>query len=243
VKFSRNGGAINISCAAGPAEATISIKDSGEGIPPEFLPYVFERFRQADASKTRSHGGLGLGLALVKNFVEGHHGVIEVASDGADQGSAFTVRLPLQSIAMPQPADDAADLKTYPDLQGARLLIVEDEPDTLEMMKAALGAGGYQITPCSSAASALELARGQQFDLIISDIGMPQIDGNELMRQLRRNPCLQATPAIAVSGYAAKKDTDAALASGFNAHLAKPIDPDQLAAIVRQLLRNQPSTR
>jgi PAS domain S-box-containing protein len=239
VKFSRNGAEINIFCEAGPDEAVVSIKDFGEGIPPEFLPHVFERFRQADASKTRSHGGLGLGLALVKNFVEGHHGAIEVASGGADHGSTFTVRLPLHSITMPPPADDAADLKTYPDLQSARLLIVEDQEDTLEMMKAALGASGYQITSCSSAASALELARAQEFDLIISDIGMPQMDGNELMRKLRRNPRLQGTPAIAVSGYAAKKDTDAALASGFSAHLAKPIDPDRLAALVRQLLRNQ----
>jgi CheY-like chemotaxis protein len=235
VKFSRNGGRVNILCDSDKANATIQIQDYGEGIPAEFLPYVFERFRQADASKTRSHGGLGLGLALVKSFVEGHGGTIEVASDGPGLGATFTVRLSLQNIAIAPSAGSDFALQS-----GAHavvhLLIVEDEPDTLEMMNAALRAKGYRTSSCSSAAAALEITATKDFDLIISDIGMPEMDGNELIRRLRDNPRFRDIPAIAVSGYASKKDGDAALAAGFNAHIAKPMDPEELHALVKELI-------
>jgi len=239
VKFSQSGGKVRVNCETLPATAVIGIEDSGEGIAPEFLPHVFERFRQADGSKTRSHGGLGLGLALVKSFVDAHQGTIEVASDGVGRGTRFTVQLPVQNIsATPASDDDAIPASSAP-VTVAHLLVVEDEPDTLEMMKTALEGAGYRTTLCSSAQSALAAANAQDFDLIISDIGMPETDGHELIRRLRRNPRLRHTPAIAVSGYAGKKDAEAAIAAGFDAHMGKPLDPAELDALVKKLLQQK----
>jgi len=235
VKFSQSGSQVTVECEASPATAVITIADSGEGIPTDFLPHVFERFRQADGSKTRNHGGLGLGLALVRSFLEAHHGTIEVASEGPGLGTCFTVELPVQRLsATPATPEDTVTASAA--LAGAHLLIVEDQPDTLEMMRTALEAAGYRTTCCSSADDALAAARNHQFDLIISDIGMPQMDGHELMRRLRQNPQLRRTPAIAVSGYAAKKDQEAAIAAGFDVHMAKPLDPAALDTIVKKLL-------
>jgi PAS domain S-box-containing protein len=239
VKFSQSGGQVRIACDTLPAAAVIKIEDFGEGIPPDFLPYVFERFRQADGSKTRSHGGLGLGLALVKSFLDAHNGTIEVASDGPGLGTRFTVQLPVQKISVaPATQDEAAPpMGTAPAL--AHLLIVEDQPDTLEMMKTAMEAAGYRTTSCASADSALAAAATNDFDLIISDISMPEMDGHELIQRLRLNPRLRHTPAIAVSGYAGKKDAEAAIAAGFDVHLAKPLDPAALDTIVKKLLNQK----
>lgn len=235
VKFSRNGGKVVVRCETLSETAVVQIEDSGEGIVTEFLPHVFERFRQADGSKTRSHGGLGLGLALVKSFVDVHRGTIEVASDGPGLGAKFTVRLPVENVQMTPVVEKSAVVAASP-LVTAHLLIVEDEPDTLEMMKKSLEGAGYRTTTCSSADSAITAANTQDFDLIISDIGMPGVDGHELIRRLRRNPRQRQTPAIAVSGYAGKKDAEAAIAAGFHAHMGKPLDPAELDALVKKLL-------
>jgi len=237
VKFSKNGERVNVLCRTEANEAFVAIQDSGEGIPAEFLPHVFERFRQADGSKTRSHGGLGLGLALVRSFVEGHRGGIEVDSNGPGHGSTFTVRLPLQIGPLKIAAEDQAVPLMPGAFQPANLLIVEDEPDTLEMMRTVLGANGYHTTLCSSAAEALRRVESNEFDLIISDIGMPEMDGLELLTRMRRNDRLRETPAIAVSGYASRKDVEAAFASGFDSHIAKPLNPAELDATVKRLLR------
>lgn len=235
VKFSRNGGKVVVRCETIPETAVVQIEDSGEGIGTEFLPHVFERFRQADGSKTRSHGGLGLGLALVKSFVDVHQGTIEVASDGPGLGAKFTVRLPVENAQVTPAVEMSAVASASPPVT-AHLLIVEDEPDTLEMMKKSLEGAGYRTTTCLSAASAVTVANTQDFDLIISDIGMPEMDGHELIGRLRRNPRQRQTPAIAVSGYAGKKDAEAAIAAGFDAHMAKPLDPAELDALVKKLL-------
>ena len=238
ISFSPPGGKVQVLCESSLTEAVIQVEDNGEGIAPDFLPHVFERFRQADGSKTRTHGGLGLGLALVKSFVEAHGGSAAAASNGPGLGSRFTVRLPRLAVAEALPAiDDPAKAATGPGV--AHILIVEDEPDTLEMLHAAMAARGYRATLCDSAMSAMEAAATQEFDLIISDIGMPGMDGHELIKRLRGNSRHQHTPAIAVSGYASQKEAEAAIAAGFSVHLAKPFGPEELNALVEKLLKQK----
>lgn len=230
IKFSAPGGRVRVDCEVNGPEAIVRIEDGGQGITPEFMPFVFERFRQADGSKTRLFGGLGLGLALVKSFVEAHHGTVEAESEGHGLGSRFTVRLPRK-----EPLHLAGKAP-------AHLLIVEDDADTLELLQATLEARGFRVTTCESAAEALKVASEDSVDLIVSDIGMPEMDGFELMRRLRRLPGLQNTPAIALTGYASKKDADTALAVGFDTHVSKPVDPEELMALIDRLLKIAPDT-
>ncbi|MEO8435296.1 MAG: GAF domain-containing protein [Pyrinomonadaceae bacterium] len=237
LKFTPRGGSVRVRCEATSTEAVIEIQDNGEGIAEDFLPHVFERFRQADGSKTRTHGGLGLGLALVESFVQAHGGTTEVASSGLGRGSRFIVSLPRFAVNLTPVAEPA--VATTASAAGAHLLIVEDAPDTLEMMDATLIAGGYTVTSCVSAASALAACASEEFDLIISDIGMPVMDGYELITRLRRDPRFSHTPAIAVSGYASQKDKAAALTAGFDFHLAKPLNTQELLALVAKLLKQK----
>jgi PAS domain S-box-containing protein len=235
IKFSGPGGRVRVDAEANELEAIVTVEDAGQGIAADFLPFVFERFRQADGSKTRVHGGLGLGLALVKSFVEAHHGTVEAKSDGAGQGSRFTVRLPLLRT-QPGASQQSAKAGTEAAPKIVHLMIVEDDPDTLEMLRATLEARGYSVTACESAAQTLEVASANQVDLIISDIGMPEMDGFQMIKQLREVEGYQNVPAIALSGYASQKDAMAALAAGFNAHVSKPVDPAELVIMVNGLL-------
>jgi len=236
IKFSRPGEHVRIVCEADDRQAIVHIEDAGKGISSDFLPFVFERFRQEDGSKTRSHGGLGLGLALVKNFVEAHKGTVEAESAGAGQGSRFTIRLPRRvQVSVPVSAGSSKSA-VLPQPARPHLLIVEDDPDTLEMLRATLEARGFRVTAHESASEALRHAPESFFDLIISDIGMPEIDGFEMMKQLRALSSFQQVPAIALSGYASQKDAKAALSAGFNAHVSKPVDPDDLIKMVKGLL-------
>jgi PAS domain S-box-containing protein len=235
IKFSSPGGVVKVACESNGDDAIVRVEDGGQGIASEFLPFVFDRFRQEDGSKTRSHGGLGLGLALVKSFVEAHKGTIQVESAGQGQGSRFTVRLPWHKAA-------AASGNESPQVQPttsapAHLMIIEDDPDTLEMLSATLKAHGFRVTAFDSASEMLERAPQNSVDLIISDIGMPELDGFEMIRQLRALPSYESVPAIALSGYASQKDVKAALAAGFNAHVSKPVDPSELTAMVNKLLK------
>ncbi|HEX8847630.1 MAG TPA: PAS domain S-box protein [Pyrinomonadaceae bacterium] len=241
VKFSEGGGSVRLVCQADDREARITIEDKGHGITEEFLPFVFERFRQADSSKTRSHGGLGIGLALVRSFVEAHGGRVAAESAGPGQGSRFTVRLPRLDVRDRGLRDAAGRAGTESRMERDRInaLVVEDAPDTLELLHKALKLCGFGVRVCASAAEALSAASSATFDVIISDIGMPGLDGYELIRRLRLIPHLGAAPAIALSGYAAESDVEAALAAGFDAHIAKPFDPDALAAKVEELLRRR----
>jgi CheY-like chemotaxis protein len=236
IKFSPGGSVVQVTSQINNAEATIRIEDVGEGIPANFLPHVFERFRQADGSRTRTYGGLGLGLALVKSFVEAHGGTVEADSKGQGQGSVFVIRL---SGEVPSPKEAGPpQMKLEHDEQSnrKRILIVEDQPDTLEMLAASLQANRYETLLSSSAAGALEIAMLEHFDLLISDIAMPDMDGLQLIKDLRRRVGLRTIPAIALTGYASQKDVEAAIAAGFNLHLTKPIDPAELTAAVEQLL-------
>jgi PAS domain S-box-containing protein len=237
IKFSPAATVVRVKCEANGVEQRITVEDDGQGIRADFMPHVFERFRQADESKTRDHGGLGIGLALVKSFVETHGGRVVVESAGVGQGSSFTVYLPrYESPARSAPAHTTQaggeDAATTP----AHLLLVEDAEDTLTLLQTALGVRGYRTTPCDSASEALRAAAAESFDLIVSDIGLPQMDGHELLKRLRELPHLRDVPAIALTGYAAAKDATAALDAGFNLHLAKPIEPSELIAAIEQLL-------
>lgn len=241
IKFSSPGGRVKVDCQANGAEAVVSVEDTGQGITPDFLPFVFDRFRQADGSKTRAHGGLGLGLALVKSLVEAHSGNVIAESQGPGQGSRFEVRLPRRA---PVAAGHAPKLErqTTSASAGAQLLVVEDDPDTLEMLKATLEARGFVVTACESAAEMLECAKDTTADLLISDIGMPEMDGFEMIKRLRQLEAFKNIPAIALSGYASQKDAKTAIAAGFNAHVSKPVDPKELLTLVEGLLQKPPGS-
>jgi CheY-like chemotaxis protein len=194
-------------------------------------------------STTKMHGGLGIGLALVKSFVEAHGGTVAVESAGEGRGSRFTVTLPLiRQAHMFTQANTAAPESACEIENSCHALIIEDAPDTLEMLRVAFEVRGFRTSACATPEEALSIAASEHFDIIISDIGLPNIDGYELLRRLRKEtPALRDVPALALTGYAAQKDVDAALSAGFSAHLAKPFDPATLAATVDALLKRQQS--
>jgi CheY-like chemotaxis protein/anti-sigma regulatory factor (Ser/Thr protein kinase) len=243
VKFSSTEGHVQVDAEANEMETTVRIRDTGQGIAAEFLPFVFDRFRQADGSKTRLHGGLGLGLALVKSFVQSHKGNVVAESSGLNQGSSFTVKLPRQ-----QPENEPLNLQSQSvpaasEPESVRLMIVEDDPDTLYMLRATMEARGFRVTSCESAAETLAAASETRVDLIISDIGMPEMDGFGMIRKLRELPGYRDIPAIALSGYASQTDAKTALAAGFNAHVSKPVDPAELAIMVNGLLERTAASK
>ena len=236
IKFSGPGSQVQVTLDSNDDEVVVRIKDQGEGIPDEFLPFVFDRFRQADGSRTRAYGGLGLGLALVKSFVEAHRGTIEASSEGEQRGSTFKVTLPRRRTGVGDSHDHPA-LPPMDDATGrARVLIVEDQPDTLEMLAVVFEQRAYEVMTADTAERALKLLAKDNFDVLISDLGMPMMDGLQLIRTLRDNPKLRRIPAIALTGYASQKDAEAALAAGFDLHLSKPVDPTELTEAVERLL-------
>ena len=265
VKFSHEGGRVRVACERDGGVARVHVEDEGVGIEPEFLPRVFDRFEQADMSTTKQYGGLGIGLALVRSFVEAHGGTVTAASDGANRGSRFTVSLPLAGdrgrgsgageatgkadaatrrpapVGTKQPISRPRSL-TPPDPRPPTpnplsVLVVEDAADTLEMLRVLLTARGYEVTACASAAEALRVAAAGRFDIIVSDIGLPDTDGYELLGRIRREvPHLARVPALAVTGYAAERDVELARSAGFEAHLAKPFEPSELADAIALLL-------
>ena len=248
VKFTPPGGHVDVTVRAADFVMEIVVKDSGQGIPEEFLPHVFERFRQVDSSITRSHGGLGLGLAIVKQLVELHGGAVSVASDGPDMGTTFTVTMPMRPLtptvlAIPLAAAAPAARRSLPDddsrsLQGLRLLVVDNELDALLWLEQVLTARGAQVTCASSADEALALLRAEPPDVLLSDIGMPVTDGYQLLRQVRalREPEGGRVPAIALTAFVRSEDHDRAMQAGYQLHLGKPIDEDALVAAIQSLV-------
>ncbi|MBE9010921.1 response regulator [Pseudanabaenaceae cyanobacterium LEGE 13415] len=229
VKFTPEDGRIEIRLTQMVRSTTIQVTDTGKGIEPDFLPYVFDRFRQADSATTRRFGGLGLGLAIVRQIVELHGGMVHVESKGENQGSTFTVTLPLQeAIKVDRPPPTPIHSM---DLKGVRILVVDDEPDSRDFVAYVLESAGAQIQQAGSAIEALKILSKTQPDLLVSDIGMPGMDGYELMRSLK-----QKVPAIALTAYAGEIDQKRAIAAGFLQHLAKPVEPDRLIAIVASLV-------
>ncbi|MEJ7578010.1 MAG: CHASE3 domain-containing protein [Pyrinomonadaceae bacterium] len=240
VKFSHDGGRVRVACASEAENVRIDIVDEGQGIRADFLPHVFERFRQADGSNTRAYGGLGLGLALVKSFVEAHGGTVTVDSAGAERGSCFSLRLPRVRNMLPdEKPESSSTATTVSTHEAAHVLLVEDASDTLEMLHTVFTQRGYRVTACESAEEALRVAARSSFDIIVSDIGLPNMSGYELIKKLRLLPGLSASavPAIALTGYARERDVEAALSAGFEAHIPKPVDPSKLVLRVEELLR------
>jgi CheY-like chemotaxis protein/anti-sigma regulatory factor (Ser/Thr protein kinase) len=245
VKFTPAGGEILLRLAVEDG-FRLTVKDTGSGIDPSFLPYVFDRFRQADGTSTREHGGLGLGLAIVRQLVELHGGTIQVHSGGRGQGSAFEVYLP--SVAA-GPLDDAdrtaaAGVETPMRvdrglLEGMHVLVVDDEEDTRVLLDAALTQYGAQVTTASSVAEAFATIDRHPPDVLLSDIAMPGEDGHALIRRLRTRPPSAGgdIPAVAVSAYASDSDGLAAEASGYQAHVPKPFEPSEVAGLVALLAR------
>jgi signal transduction histidine kinase/ActR/RegA family two-component response regulator len=245
VKFTPAGGSINISLRREECDAVLVIEDTGEGIDPSFLPHVFEMFRQADASKTRRHGGMGIGLALVRQLVQLHGGTITAESEGANTGSRFTIRLPLTSDAVTLEASATAGPHAHTALAGTDLLIVDDSEDTIAMLDQLLKLSGANVTTATNGADALRLVSEREFDVILSDISMPGMDGFEFLRRLRQISGRQHVPVIAITGFGRTDDVERARAAGFHSHLTKPLNLDALAAVLEPLTngRHQSSNR
>lgn len=244
VKFTPAGGRASVVLkrdAAGegvPAGVIIEVIDTGIGIDPAFLPFIFERFTQAHEGIDRRFGGLGLGLAITRSIVELHGGKVTAQSDGAGLGSRFTVRLPIHT-GRGADEDDSESGAAEGEIQdlGLRVLVIEDSLDTLNMLKLWLGTFGCEVLVAAEAMEGVRLATEQPPDLIISDIGMPDVDGYELMRVLRKTPGMEHVPAIALTGYARDEDRDLALAAGYNAHISKPANMSRLLYLIKKITR------
>ena len=249
VKFTPKQGIVQVRVERINSHVEIVVSDTGIGIAPDFLPHIFERFRQEDSGPTRAHGGIGLGLAIVRHLVELHGGTIHVASGGKDQGTTFRVRLPLM-IVHPEPASDRrtprtartpADAGALPRLDGLRVLTVDDDADARALVRETLEAAGATVTAADSVAQAIDALGTVRPDVLLADIGMVGSDGFELIRRVRRSdiPQVREVPAAALTAYARAEDRMRALQAGFQMHLAKPVDPAELIVAVAALARQR----
>jgi len=248
VKFTARGGSVQVRLDRTDSNARITVSDTGEGISPDFLPHVFDRFQQADGTITRRHGGLGLGLAIVRHLVEMHGGGVEASSEGAGTGATFTVRLPLVSArttgSPPNVHSEGAVLaetsaKTdRTNLRGLRILAVDDEPDTRDMLRGVLEQYGAEVVTAASVVEAMEVLSGWKPDVLVADIGMPEEDGYSLIEKIRKLESAQggATPAIALTGYVRVEERARALAAGYQMFVPKPVEADELAGIIASLV-------
>ncbi|HEX8293113.1 MAG TPA: PAS domain S-box protein [Pyrinomonadaceae bacterium] len=248
VKFTPRGGRVQVRLERVNSHVEIAVADTGEGIAPEFLPHVFERFRQADQRTTRQHGGLGLGLAIVRHLVELHGGTVRADSGGEGAGSTFTVELPVAPIHRREDAEERlhpAARDTLPAhecperLDGLRVLVVDDEDDARQLISTGLGQCGAEVVTASSARAALEALAGSKFDVLVSDIGMPGEDGYELIRRVRALPHAAGgrTPAVALTAYARTEDRLRAMRAGFEIHVSKPVELTELVVVIANLAR------
>jgi signal transduction histidine kinase/ActR/RegA family two-component response regulator len=245
IKFTARGGKVQLRLSRVNSHVEITVSDTGCGIEPGFLPLVFERFRQADPSFSREHGGLGLGLAIARQLTELHGGTISAVSEGLGRGATFTVKLPLM-IVHPAPSEAARQqprtdrqlprISNVPRLDGLHVLAVDDEPDSLELLKTVLEGAGAHVTTASSAAAALQAVQATPPDVMVADVGMPGMDGLQLIRAVRQiDSPGRSTPAAALTAYARSQDRITSLASGYQMHLVKPIDPIELIVAISAL--------
>jgi signal transduction histidine kinase/ActR/RegA family two-component response regulator len=242
VKFTEEGGRIEVTVRCLDSHVDASVTDTGIGIDPEFLPHVFDRFRQADSTTTRVHGGVGLGLSIARQLVEAHQGTISVTSDGKDRGSTFTVRLPMVSRGSDAAEDAPASESKAPSgirLDGIRVLVVDDEQDSREVMAHTLEDCGASVSLAGNAREALAILEELEMDVLLADIAMPDQDGYSLIREIRGSAAgrIAAIPAAAVTAHARDEERRQALAAGFHMHLAKPFEPGQLTRTVQALAR------
>jgi CheY-like chemotaxis protein/two-component sensor histidine kinase len=251
VKFSPGGSRVRVLLERGEGAAEVTVVDEGPGIPADFLPHLFERFTQLEGGTTRRHGGLGLGLAIVRHLVELHGGTVRAASDGPGRGATFTVRLPL-AAPRPSTGDTPSPRRTAsfptvrpahpPSLSARNILVVDDEQDNREVLKVLLEGCGANVVTASSVPEALRALREAPPDLLVSDIGMPGEDGYSLISQVRALSGEQGgrVPAVALTAYARVEDRTRALTAGFNMHVAKPVEPTELLAILSSLVTLAP---
>jgi signal transduction histidine kinase/ActR/RegA family two-component response regulator len=242
VKFTLRGGRVDVRVDATGAHATIVVSDTGAGIPADVLPFVFEPFRQADSSSTRAHGGLGLGLALVRQIVELHGGTVTARSDGPGRGATFTVTLPRAAAPAPSgPLAASAAPRGGARLHGLRVLVVDDDPDATELTGTILTAAGATVLLAHSGAEALDALSTWRPDVLVSDVGMPVTDGYALIREVRARDATDGgrTPAVALTAYGRAQDRAAALTAGFDMHVPKPVDPGELTTIVASVARHR----
>jgi CheY-like chemotaxis protein/two-component sensor histidine kinase len=241
VKFTPNGGQVSVKLEQVGTQAQITVRDTGQGISADFLPLVFERFRQADSSKTRSQGGLGLGLAIVRHLVEMHNGTAYATSEGEGRGATFTVQLPIHQIApLLQSIDrDPNSSNKLPNLNGLKILVVDDDLDSRELTAFVLEQCQAQIIKAVCAEEALQILLKTEIDLLVSDIGMPDEDGYSLIRIIRtlNSEQKRQIPAVALTAFAKEQDQQEAIAAGFQHHLAKPVNPDKLIEIIASLAK------
>jgi PAS domain S-box-containing protein len=245
VKFTPRGGRVDVHLRRAPAQIELEVRDTGEGIAPEHLSRIFQRFGQADSSSTRRHSGLGIGLALVRHLVDLHGGTVSVRSAGPGRGATFTVILPVAAVpAPPAPAASGSVRPPGPDrvkpisLRDLRLLVVDDDPDGLELAALVLINAGAEVRTASSPAAAMTVLEDWPADVLVTDLEMPGEDGAGLLRRARQMMTLRARrlPALALTAYGRSEDRVRALAAGFNLHLGKPVDPAELVLAVASLL-------
>lgn len=245
IKFTPKGGCVHVWLECIESDVVITISDTGQGIDPEFLPFIFDRFRQSDASSTRRQGGLGLGLSIVRQLVELHGGTVAAISKGIGKGTSFKVKLPLLSVHQQRSTlnmdHTLSPRKNYaswqPSLEGLRVLVVDDELDARDLVSAVLKGSGAEVVTAESAEDALAEIKLQRFDVLISDIGMPLMDGYALIQKLRQLPTEVGgrIPAAALTAYAGVDDRMRILSAGYQMHIPKPVEPNELTAVVASL--------
>jgi PAS domain S-box-containing protein len=247
VKFTPAGGRVEVSLARHDSTAELTVRDDGRGITSEFLPYVFERFKQADSSITRAYGGMGVGLSIVKSITEMHGGTVRASSDGEGRGASFTVSLPLAARAPAEPAGAVKEARaTRPEprpcpreLDGLKVLVVDDDKDACEMIRAAFEHCGSRVKTSVSAAEGLAMVADWKPNILVADISMPEMDGYQLIRRVRALGTQEggAIPAVALTAMARVEDRVKALSAGYQMHVAKPVEPDELREVVASLVR------
>lgn len=245
VKFTPNGGTVRVTIDTDSMYARISVSDTGKGISAQYLPHIFERFSQAETGTTRTHGGLGVGLSIVRHIVESHGGSVEAHSDGDGHGATFTVKLP--TCPPPSAVEESKGAKHENEsgsLQGVKILLVEDEADTRELLRFVLEQAGATVTEAPTAAEGLRCAKQGNFGVLVSDIGMPDEDGYSLIKKIRALPSVQGgtIPALALTAYARAEDRINALKAGFNVHVCKPVEPSELILMVAELSKRGSTT-
>jgi CheY-like chemotaxis protein len=250
IKFTPKGGDVHVGLERNDSHALITVNDSGQGIATELLPHIFERFRQGDSSNTRSNGGLGLGLSIVRQLVELHRGTVTAESSGENAGTTFRVMLPLPSLhevsnaaEKTQPTNERNSPTAQHSLSGLRILVVDDERDTRELVAAVLTTCGAEVVSVGSATKALDQMERQRFDLLISDIGMPEMNGYDLIGRIRQlgEEHGGRTPAVALTAYAGIDDRKRALAAGYEMHIPKPFVAAELISAATALTEQHSS--
>ncbi len=245
MEFSPQGGRITVRLKRENTGVVLSVTDTGEGISAEFLPYIFDRFRQAESTNKHQHGGLGLGLAIVRHLVEAHGGTIRASSKGVGKGATFTVTFPLLAV---QPDAYCAERAFFPSgfaasassaiLKGVRVLVIDDEEDARELLTMALTQNGAEVRTAATVQDALEILKQWNPNVMVSDIGMPGEDGYDLIRTVRalESEKDETIPALALTGYASAEDAARARVAGYQTHMAKPVAPSDLVAAVATLV-------